>query len=102
MASFREEFPEETVFPITDHQGTLRWYNKDNILHREAGPASIHTDGSQFWYVNGEFHREDGPAIETPNGPQWYFHGIRHKIDDWLAKSKLSDAEKVLLKVRYG
>jgi hypothetical protein len=30
--------------------------------------AKIFSDGTKYWYKNGELHREDGPAIKYPNG----------------------------------
>ena len=30
--------------------------NKESQLHREDGPAIIHADGRQEWYINGELH----------------------------------------------
>jgi hypothetical protein len=41
----------------------LCWYVNDK-LHREDGPAAIHSDGTKEWWVNGRLHRVDGPAIE--------------------------------------
>lgn len=33
--------------------GTIRYYNKDNQLHRIHGPAVIYTDGTVFYFENG-------------------------------------------------
>ena len=30
---------------------------KDNILHREDGPAIMYKDGRKVWYINGNLHR---------------------------------------------
>jgi hypothetical protein len=50
--------------------------NKDDLIHREDGPAITYHDGSKCWVINGEYHRDDGPAIEWANGDKWwYFHG---------------------------
>jgi len=38
----------------------------------------LHIDkyGNKRWYVNGKFHRTDGPAIEYSNGSKfWYLNG---------------------------
>jgi hypothetical protein len=49
-------------------------------LHRENGPAVIHSDGSKFWYLNNKRHREDGPAVESGNGDRfWYKNGLIHR-----------------------
>ena len=49
------------------------WY-RDDVLHREDGPAIELLDGNKYWHLNGEKHREDGPAIEYFDGTKyWYF-----------------------------
>lgn len=63
------------------HDGTIRYYNKDNQLHRIHGPAVIKANGSKIWCRNGVRHREDGPAVEWVNGMQeWYQDGTIHRI----------------------
>ena len=58
--------------------GTKKWY-KNDILHREDGPAVEHHDGTKEWYHNGELHRIDGPAVEYANGnKEWHFNGELH------------------------
>ena len=52
--------------------GTIEWY-KDDLLHREDGPAIEWKDGDKYWYKNGLKHREDGPAVLFPNGNGWYY-----------------------------
>jgi antitoxin component YwqK of YwqJK toxin-antitoxin module len=42
-------------------------FKKDNLYHRESGPAYIlyHRDGltlSERYFVNGKYHRVGGPA----------------------------------------
>lgn len=60
---------------ITDTPGIKTWY-KDDMLHREDGPAVELADGFKMWYKNGLRHREDGPAAEWPDGTQeWYIDG---------------------------
>ena len=57
------------------------WY-KNNLLHREDGPANIGEDGSESWYFEGFRHREGGPAFTTPSGyKSWWFMGKRHRFD---------------------
>jgi hypothetical protein len=47
--------------------------NSAKELHREDGPAVIHTDGTRYWCRNGAFHRSDGPAVIHPDGRQeWH------------------------------
>ena len=33
--------------------GTKRYYNENNQLHREDGPAIEYADGDKYWYING-------------------------------------------------
>ena len=53
--------------------GTKEWY-KNGKLHREGGPAAEHSDGSKFWYIDGKHHREDGPASEYTDGDKRYLY----------------------------
>lgn len=67
---------------ISDN-GIERWYNENNQLHRENGPAVIWPNNyCEKWYKNGELHREDGPAIIWPNAcEQWYKNDQLHRED---------------------
>jgi hypothetical protein len=61
--------------------GSVYWY-KNDVLHRDAGPAVIHADGREEWRQHGKLHRLDGPAIIYPNGDKfWYRHGLLHRED---------------------
>ena len=58
-----------------DHNGFKHWY-KDNLHHREDGPAIEYLSGTKCWYQNGKRHRLDGPAVEWfDGGKQWYLDG---------------------------
>jgi len=60
----------------------IEWYNENDKLHREDGPAIEKLDGDKYWYINGELHREDGPAVEEANGTKrWYVNGKHHRED---------------------
>ena len=55
--------------------------------------AKIFSDGTKYWYKNGELHREDGPAIEYSNGTKfWYINGLKHREDnpaeEWFGGTK--------------
>ncbi len=39
---------------------TYRLFDK---LHRDDGPAIIHSTGKRNWYIQGKLHRDNGPAI---------------------------------------
>jgi hypothetical protein len=58
------------------------WHDDQGQRHRVGGPAYIHADGSQYWYLHGRLHRLDGPAVTYPNGTLvWYVHGELHRAD---------------------
>jgi hypothetical protein len=65
-----------------DSFGNQLWY-KNGLLHREAGPAVIHSaNKSKHWYQNGERHRKDGPAVIWLNGFYiWWVNGKCHRED---------------------
>jgi len=66
----------------TDEDGNVRYYNKNNQLHRINGPAVIRKDGSKYWYKNGKTHRLDGPALEYSDGDRfWSINGELHRLD---------------------
>jgi hypothetical protein len=59
-----------------DSDGSRYWY-LNGQYHREDGPALELDDGSRYWYLNGKRHREDGPAVEESNGTKyWYLNGM--------------------------
>lgn len=59
--------------------GNLTRYYKDDVLHRDNGPASIAKNGTKKWYKNGLLHRVDKPAFIWDNGNiEWYLEGQRH------------------------
>jgi hypothetical protein len=61
--------------------GTKLWYRNDQI-HRDDGPAIEDTNGNKWWYRNYQLHREGGPAVEYANGNKsWYLNGQRHRKD---------------------
>jgi len=54
--------------------GSKFWY-KNDLLHKEDGPAIEYVNGNKYWYLHGELHRADGPAIEYSNGKNsWYLN----------------------------
>ena len=71
-------------YVTVDDEGTTRWYKdaKCKILHRENDPAVQYTDGTKFWFQNGQCHRTDGPAIEWSYGTKsWWQNGQYHRTD---------------------
>ncbi len=62
--------------------GGNKLYFKDNLLHRENGPAIEYSHGSKEWYIYGKLHREDGPAIEWFDGAKyWFKNDLLHRED---------------------
>lgn len=60
----------------------IEYYNDEDLLHREDGPARIWDDGSKVWFINGQKHRVDGPAIEWSDGEEaWFQHNVLHRVD---------------------
>ena len=61
--------------------GKIKWY-KDDVLHREDGPAVEYASGTKMWFIYGVYHREDGPAVETVYGEKyWCVNGKYHRIN---------------------
>ena len=64
-----------------DSDGSRYWY-LNGQYHREDGPALELYDGSRYWYLNGKRHRDDGPALELDDGTKyWYLNGKLHRED---------------------
>jgi len=65
-----------------DQYGIKSWRNKEGKYHRTDGPAIEHSNGTKYWYLNGDLHRTDGPAIECADGYQlWCQNGKLHRED---------------------
>ena len=72
----------KTYKVTVDKVGNTRWYNKNNEIHREDGPAIEWADGTKSYYINGKRHREDGPAVEWADGTKlWYLNDKCHRED---------------------
>ena len=70
----------KTYRVTVDEYGTKCWYNAQDQLHNEDGPAIEWATGNKSWYHNGKRHREDGPAIEYANGDKfWYINDKLHR-----------------------
>jgi hypothetical protein len=74
--------------------GAREWRNQKGELHRENGPALIHTNGDTYWYLNGKYHREDGPAIlYEPGTKSFYLDNVsipEAKFRDSMKKTSLN------------
>lgn len=79
---------EQAVFDVlkyrveVDEDGSRRYYNSAELLHRDDGPAIEFPDDTKQWYQGGRLHRTDGPAIEYADGCKiWYQNGLLHRTD---------------------
>jgi hypothetical protein len=89
--------------PELDREGTKRWHDSNGQFHRVDGPAVEYVDGHKVWYQHGKRHRDDGPAMEWVSGAKsWYLNDIYLSFDEWLPKVKMSDEDKVMMKLQYG
>jgi hypothetical protein len=63
-------------------------WSRDGDYHRYDGPAILHDNGDEEWYINGKRHREQdvelggGPAVITKEKKEWYNDGKLHRIQD--------------------
>jgi len=77
----REDGPAVTYF-LPSH--TESFWLVNGKVHREGGPAYIDSKGMMMWYKNGHWHREDGPAVIRENGMKiWAFEGATLTKEDW-------------------
>jgi hypothetical protein len=90
--------------PIIDKNGIQKWYNEKRQYHRINGPAIIHVNGDQVWYVDGELHRTDGPAYISINGyTVWYVNGrCYHDNKSFQESAKLNDEDMIAIVLKYG
>ena len=76
-----------------DEFGNIFYYNENNKLHREDGPAIEYVDGDKWWYKNEKLHREDGPAMEYDGYKEYWYNDIYYpeiKTDEeWVRIVKL-------------
>lgn len=89
--------------PIKTTRNYTKYYDDDEKLHREDGPAVSYSNGNESWWIHGrrhrvngpartangitewffmsKMHREDGPAYQSPTEEIWYFQGKKHRLD---------------------
>ena len=65
-----------------DKFGNEFWW-KNDLRHRENGPAIITASGNKYYYIEDVLHRDGGPAIEyiTSGIKKWYKMGLLHRED---------------------
>ena len=60
-------------YKVKVYSDRTEWYNLEDQLHREDGPAMEYENGYKAYYLSGKLHREDGPAIDWGNEYKSYF-----------------------------
>jgi ribosomal protein L25 (general stress protein Ctc) len=71
--------------------------------HRDDGPAIEWANGHKEWWQHGKCHRDDGPAVIYADGDKsWYLNGKYFTFDKWLDEVKMSNEDKVMMKLQYG
>ncbi len=81
---------------VEKSDGTKYWYQNGNI-HREDGPAIEYANGSKCWLQNGKYHRDDGPAAEYTNGDkEWWYNGdLIGSSDEGFSEEKFNQWKKL-------
>ena len=73
---------ETLKYNVIAKNGGQYYFNADNQLHRDEGPAVITASGAMFWCQYGERHRVGGPAAIYSTGSRvWYQNGKLHRTD---------------------
>jgi hypothetical protein len=80
------------------------WYNEEDQLHREDGPAAIHINGAYVWYRNGKVHRTDGPAEMSPDNTLYWYVVDKKYFDNksFQKAANLSDEDMTAMILKYG
>lgn len=88
-------------YTVTVFKDRAEWY-RDDVLHRDDGPAIEYKNGDGEWYQNGKRHREDGPAMDISNHKEWWINGVEYTEAEFLEKTQpakeltVADIEKQL------
>ena len=56
---------------IICEDGAKRWF-LDGLLHRLNGPAIIHPDGEQWFYIDGKYIEASGTPLSVGQAVPWY------------------------------
>jgi len=80
LSSMMVQSMKEIKFKILS-DGSKYWFSNGET-HREDGPAIITQSGSRFWFINGKPHREDGPSAIHFDGSQYWFINGKRQLDN--------------------
>lgn len=58
-----------------------QYFDDQNRLSREDGPAQVWDDGCEEWYLHGDLHHVGGPSRIDGRGESWHTFGKLHRID---------------------
>lgn len=76
---------EEIVEKSLEYTKFYKMIDGKKVLHRENGPAVVHTFGDDEYYYNGQLHRDgDLPALTNNRGKiqRYYKHGVMTREGD--------------------
>lgn len=76
----KDEWHPDNFLPKTDEHGIIRYQDEWGRYHRADGPARIHPNGHQEYWVKNKLHRIDGPALVSPNEHQYWRHDKSHRV----------------------
>jgi hypothetical protein len=83
--------------PELDSHGNKWWYNSNDELHREDGPAVEYANGHNFWFIKGKLHRLDGPAVDYVDGNiEWWIDGEEVTDEEYPKAVLLYKCKQVL------
>lgn len=58
----------------------IEYYDDNEELHNDNGPAVVYANGDKAWYQHGKLHREDGAAFEGQNGYRaFWLKGLKYR-----------------------
>lgn len=64
--------------------GYITHHTKNHILHREDGPAVIHSDGAKIWTVNGQRKATYSPITKNNTKEQYWHEGKETTRDEFV------------------
>ena len=85
-----------------DVNDCIEYFNSNDQLHNENGPARITPGNARSWYINGVIHRLDGPAyIECKGVYEWFKNGKLHREDGPATRLFNLDKQYYLEGIKY-
>jgi len=74
----------------------MRW-----IVAMDDEPTIEHGN-YRVWLRDNLYHRETGPAIISGVSARWYLHGVEYSLESWLKKIKATPEEKTMLRLKWA